>query len=129
MAEIKGTSTATGKFPPSVRLETKGDFIKGKVTSSRQLPADAYGHTNTVVSLELIDMNGGSTQISVAKGEYQEVAVAPGDILDFVGRGTDLREKIPQLQVGQIVTITYKGESPKVKGRNPKKLFSVVVED
>lgn len=128
MAEIKGTSTATGKFPPSVRLEKKGDFIKGKVVSSRILPADTYGHVNTVVSLELIDMEGGSTQISVAKGQYEEVAVAPGDILDFVGRGTDLREKIPQLKLNDIVTITHAGESPKVKGRNPKKLFKVLVD-
>ncbi len=128
MPEIKGTSSATSKFPPSVRLEKKGDYIKGTVTSTRVLPEDSYGHANPVISLALIDMEGGSTQISIAKGEYQEVAVAAGDILDFVGRGTDLREKIPQVKVGQIVTITHNGEAPKAKGRNAKKLFKVEVD-
>ncbi len=129
MAEIKGTSTVTGKFPPTVQLQEKGQFIKGKVTSKRELPADTYGHVKPVLSLELIDLSdGASTQISVAKGEYQEVAVAAGDIVDFIGRGTDLMQKLPQVEVGQIVTITNNGLAPKVKGRNQKKLFKVEVE-
>jgi len=125
--EIQG-STATGKFPPSVRLETKGDYVKGKVTATRDLPADSYGHVNRVLALELIDLEGGSTQISLGEGKYQEVEVAAGDIVDFVGRGTVLREKIPQVNVGEIVTITFQGEGPKKKGRQPAKLFKVVVE-
>ena len=136
MAEIKGKSTATGKFPPTVRLEIKKDhelgkglFVKGKVISKRELPADTYGHVKPVISLELIDLHEkASTQISVAKGEYQEVAVTQGDIIDFIGAGTDLMEKLPQVNVGDIVTITNNGLTPKVKGRNQKKLFKVEVQ-
>lgn len=126
--EIQGTTALTGNFPPSVRLEKKGDSITGEVTSKRQLPADQYGHNNTVVSLRLIDLQGGSTQVSVSKGVYEEVDVNVGDIVDFVGRGTDLREKVPQLNIGDTVTITHAGESPKKPGRNSKKLFKVTVE-
>lgn len=120
--------TGTGKFPPSVTLKEKGEYIKGKVLSTRSLPVDAYGHIRPCISLELIDMQGGSTQVFVAKGEYQEVEVSPGDVVDFVGRGTILRGKIPQLQIGDIVTITNDGLGKAAKGRKPPKLFKVMVE-
>lgn len=126
--EITGSSI-TGNFPPTVRLDEKGASIKGTVTDKRILPADQYGHTNTVVSLALIDLDEkASTQISVSKGVYQEVEVNVGDIVDFVGRGTDLREKVPQLEIGDVVTITNNGESPKKVGRKSRKLFKVTVD-
>lgn len=126
--EIRGSST-TGKFNPSVRLEAQGEFIKGTIVDARDLPPDSYGHKNRAISIQLIDLNGGSVQRSVAKGQYEEVEVSEGDVVDFVGRGTDLREKIPQLKVGDVVTITQNGEAPnKRKGQNAKKLFKVEVE-
>jgi hypothetical protein len=129
MPEIKGTSTATGKFPPTVRLENIGDFVRGKVIAKRELPVDSYGHIKPCISLQLIDLSdSASTTLSVGKGEYQEVEVAAGDTVDFVGAGTDLMQKIPQVQLDDIVTITNAGLAPKVKGRNAKKLFKVEVE-
>ena len=125
--EING-KTSTSNFPPSVRLSNKGEYIKGKVMSARDLPADQYGHVNRVLTLELIDLEGGSTQISVSKGVYEEVEVSAGDLVDFVGRGTNLREKIPQIQVGEVVTITNDGEKKGKPGRNALKLFKVTVE-
>jgi len=117
---IEGTTTQ-GNFPPMVSLRTKGNFVKGRVT--------AQGTTaggNPVVTLALIDLEG-STQRSVSKGVYEEVEVAQGDSVQVVGSVTDLREKLPQLAINDIVTITNVGEAKAKAGRQPKKLFKVEV--
>ena len=123
-----GAGTIGSKFPPSVQLKEKGNYIKGRVVATRVLPADSYGHINTALSLELIDLEG-STSVSVAKGEYQEVDVAAGDIVDFVGRGTVLRAKIPLVKVGETITITNDGLGKARKGAQAPKLFKVVVDE
>ena len=133
--EIQGGTTTTSKFPPEIRLEKNGDheqgkgsYVKGTITETRKLPVDQYGNEKPAIRLSLLDLEGGSVTISKAKGQYEEVTVQEGDIVDFVARGTDLAKKLPQLQVGETVTITNIGLGPKVKGRNQKKLFKVEVE-
>jgi hypothetical protein len=124
-----GSSTVTSKFPPSVALKEKGDFIQGKIVEKRILPPDSYGHNNPVVSLQLINMEGGNVSIAIAKGEYQEVEVGPGDVVDLVGRNTTLRQKLGQVKVGETITVTYEGLGKAKKGRQAPKLFKVIVDE
>lgn len=87
-------------FHPMVGLRQKGDYVKGKVTAKGQT---AVG--NPVITLELIDLQG-TTTVSPAKGVYQEVDVNVGDLVQIIGSLKQLREKLPQVEVGEIVTIT-----------------------
>ncbi len=125
--EIVGT-TATGNFPPTVRLEKEGDSVRGEVLGKRSLGVDQYGHIPPVIAIKIMDLEGGSVTRYVSKGVYEEVSVDVGDTVEMVGQGTDLREKLVQLETGNIVTITNNGTSPKKPGRQPKKLFRVTVE-
>lgn len=120
--EIEGAAIV-GDFPPMVGIkDVKGSFVKGKVL--------AIGNTtnnNPTVTLSLIDLNG-STSISKSKGVYEEVEVKVGDAVQVIGSLTDLKDKLPKLTVGDIVTITYTSDAPSKKG-NPKKIFTMIVED
>lgn len=120
--EIEGAAIV-GDFPPMVGIkDRKGMFVKGKVV--------AIGSTtnrNPVVTLALIDLDG-STSISKSKGVYEEVEVKVGDAVQVIGSLTDLKDKLPKLVVGDVVTITYKEDKPSKKG-NPKKIFTVSVDD
>lgn len=118
--EIEG-AVVVGNFPPMVGLRTKKNFVKGTVT--------ATAHTangNPVITLALIDMDG-TTSISKSKGIYEEVEVAVGDAVQVIGSLTDLRDKLPKLAVGDVVTITYDSDKPSKKG-SPKKIFRVLVD-
>lgn len=120
--EIEGAAIV-GNFPPLVGLKDKiGNFVKGKVTK-----VDRTTNGNPAVTLSLIDLQG-STSIQESKGKYKEVEVNVGDAVQIVGSLTDLKDKLPKLQVGDEVTITYVSDAPSKKG-NPKKIFSVIVED
>jgi hypothetical protein len=90
-----------GDFPPMVGLRTIGNYVKGKVL---ELGETKVG--NPTVTLSLLDLDG-STSKSVAKGQYEEVEVSEGDRVQVVGSVAQLKEKLPQLQVGDIVTITH----------------------
>lgn len=119
--EISG-SAIVGTFPPMVGIREKGNFVKGNVV--------AIGTTtngNPVVSLSLIDLDG-STSISKSKGVYEEVEVAVGDTVQVIGSNKQLKEKLPQLKVGDITTITFKGKKPLKQGRSLNE-YSVVVEE
>lgn len=110
-----------GDFHPMVGLRKLGNYVKGKVTE-----VGSTTSKNPFVTLELIDLDG-STSKSVAKGQYEEVEVGQGDLVQVIGSLTDLRDKLPQVGVGDIVTITYESDIPSKKG-NPKKIFKVEVE-
>lgn len=117
--EIPG-AVATGDFHPMVGIRKKNNFVTGKVT--------AIGKTtngNPVVTLKLIDLEG-TTSISKSKGVYEEVDVNVGDLVQVIGSLTDLRDKLPQLAVGDEVTITYTHDVPSGKG-HAKKIFKVTV--
>lgn len=119
--EIEG-SVVTGNFPPMVGIRQTGNFVKGKV--------QAIGTTrngNPVVTLELIDLEG-STSISEAKGVYKEVEVAVGDSVQVIGSNQQLKEKIPQLKVGDVTTITFKGKKALKQGRTLNE-YKVEVEE
>lgn len=109
-----------GDFHPMVGLREIGQFVKGKV--------EEKGNTtngNPYITLSLIDLDG-STSKSVAKGQYEEVNVAEGDLVQVIGSVKQLKEKIPQLAVGDIVTITFTEEIKVPKGKMKK--FKVEVE-
>ena len=119
--EIEG-ATITGTFPPMVGIRNKGNYVKGKVS--------AIGTTtngNPVVSSTLIDLDG-STSISKSKGVYEEVEVAEGDTVQLIGSNKQLREKLPQLQVGDVVTVTFIGKKQLKQGRSLNE-YKVTVED
>jgi len=118
--EILG-STIVGNFPPMVGIRTAGNFVKGKVT--------AVGETNNgnpVVTLELIDLDG-TTTTSVSKGVYTEVDVNIGDAVQIIGTGKQLKDKLPQLAIGDITTITFIGKKKLASGRSINQ-FKVEVE-
>lgn len=118
--EIEGAAI-TGNFPPMVSIRTKGNFVKGKV-----LAIGSTSNRNPVVTLSLIDLDG-STSISESKGVYKEVEVAVGDAVQLIGSLTDLKDKLPKLVVGDVVTVTYDSDKPSKKG-SPKKIFKVIVD-
>lgn len=122
MAREIPDSVVTGDFPPLVGIRGKGNFVKGKVLS---LGTTTNG--NPVVTLSLIDMDG-STSISKGKGVYEEVEVAVGDAVQVVGSNKQLKEKLPQLQVGDVTTITFKGKKALKQGRSLNE-YQVMVED
>lgn len=117
--EIKGESV-TGNFPPMVGLRTKGNYVKGTIVEK-----GATKSGNPTISISLIDLDG-STSISPSKGVYQEVEVAAGDIVQVVGSTKDLRGKLPQLAVGDVVTITNK--TGRVSIGNGKTAYEFKVE-
>lgn len=124
--EIQST-TATGSFAPSVDISVKGNYVKGKVLKIRTLPKNKFGHTNPVVTLSLIDLDG---EVLASQGKGQKripVSVEAGAEVEIIGSGRELQDKLPQLQVGDIATITNNGTKDTGKG-NPLKLFKVEVE-
>lgn len=122
MAREIADKVVTGDFPPLVGIRGKGNFVKGKVVA---LGTTTNG--NPVATLELIDMDG-STSISKGKGVYEEVEVAVGDQVQVVGSNKQLKEKLPQLQVGDITTITFKGKKALKQGRSLNE-YQVLVEE
>lgn len=119
--EIQDTQVM-GDFPPMVGIRTKGNYVKGKVLS-----LGTTNNGNPVISLALIDLDG-STSISEAKGIYKEVEVAVGDTVQVIGSNKQLKEKLPQLQVGNIVSITFKGKKALKQGRSLNE-YQVLVHD
>ncbi len=122
MSEIQGKGIDTSKFYPMVGVGRKiGQFVKGKV-----IETGVTKNKNVVVTMELIDLDG-STSIQVAKGVYKEVEVKEGDKVQLVANLTDLRDKLPNVKVGNTLTVKYRSDIPSGKG-NPKKDFLVDVE-
>jgi hypothetical protein len=111
MAREIADTVVMGDFPPMVGMRTKGNFVKGKV-----LALGTTTNGNPVISLALIDLDG-STSISKSKGVYEEVAVKVGDTVQVIGSNKQLREKLPQLKVGDIATVTFKGKKALKQGR------------
>jgi len=118
--EIQG-STVTGNFPPLVGIREKGQFVKGKVVS-KSLTAN----NNPAITLELIDLDG-STSTSPSKGVYTEVSVDLGDAVQIVGSSRQLRDKLPQLEINDVVTITSLGKK-QLPGGKTLNQYKVVVE-
>lgn len=116
-------SVISGDFPPMIGLREKGGFVKGKVV---EIGSTTGG--NPVISLELIDLENATTQISKEKGVYEEVDVEVGDIVQVIGSTKQLKEKLPQVQVGEIITVTFKGKKPLKQGRSLNE-YSVVIDD
>lgn len=118
---INSTTVNSKDFPAMVGIRKLGEYVKGKV-----LAVGLTKKNNPVLTLELIDLEGSSSK-QIEKGKYQEVTVNAGDKVQFVGNLTDLREKLPQVTVGEIVTIKYLNDVPSGKG-HPKKIFDINVE-
>lgn len=120
--EIEGAAIV-GDFPPMVGIkDKKGSFVKGTV-----LAIGSTANGNPVVTLALIDLDG-NTSISKSKGVYQEVEVKVGDAVQVIGSNKQLKEKLPQLQVGNIVSITFKGKKALKQGRSLNE-YQVLVHD
>lgn len=115
-------STMTGNFPPLVGIRSRGNYVKGKV-----LALGTTTNGNPVATLSLIDLEG-STSISKAKGIYEEVEVAVGDSVQVIGSNKQLKEKLPQLKVGDLATITFLGKKS-LKGGRSLNEYKVVVEE
>lgn len=121
--EIEGNPKSSGEFHPLVGIRTKpGEFVKGKLL--------AVGETvngNPVVTLEIIDLDGVTTQ-SVSKGVYAEVEVKVGDKVQLVATVLDLKDKLPKLApyIGKVVTITFEKTTKVSKGT--KKCYKVTVD-
>ena len=109
--EIEST-TAAGNFPPLVGIREKGQFVKGKVVGKSKT-----NNGNPAITLELIDLDG-STSISPSKGVYTEVDVNVGDTVQVIGSSKQLREKLPQLEIGNITLITSLGKKPLSGGKS-----------
>lgn len=118
--ELQG-STKTD-YPPMVGLREVGNYVKGKV---KEIGATQKG--NPAVTLSLIDTNASTTR-STSKGVYTEIEVGEGDDVQVIGSVRQLKEKLPQLAIGDIVTITHTGNKPLDGGRTLKE-FKVVVEE
>lgn len=115
-------SVTMGTFPPMIGIREKGNYVKGKV-----LALGTTTNGNPVITLSLLDLDG-STSISRSKGVYEEVEVAVGDAVQVIGSNKQLKEKLPQLKVGDITTITFKGKKSLKQGRSLNE-YSVIVED
>ncbi len=111
----------SGDFHPLVGLRTKGNFVKGTVLATGKTMAN-----NPTVTLALLDLDG-TTSRSVSKGVYEEIDVNVGDTVQVVGSVKQLREKLPQLAIGDVVTITFKGKE-KISGGKTLSNFLVEVE-
>jgi hypothetical protein len=98
-------------FLPMVSIREKDQYVVGKVMG---LGETANG--NPYATLELHDLEG-STQKSVSKGVYEEVDVDIKSLVQLVGSTKQLREMIPQLQVGEIVTVKNLGKAKLSRGR------------
>lgn len=120
--EIQGNTAVSGNYPPLVGIRNKGNYVKGTVLS---LGTTTNG--NPAITLALIDLDG-STSVSEAKGVYREVDVAVGDAVQIIGSNKQLKEKLPQLKVGDITTITFKGKKPLKQGRSLNE-YQVLVEE
>jgi hypothetical protein len=118
--EIQG-STATGNFPPLVGIREKNQFVKGKVIAKA-----TTNNGNPAITLELIDLDG-STSISPSKGVYTEVEVAVGDAVQIIGSVKQLKDKLPQLEIGDVVTITSLGKK-KISGGKTLGEYKVMVD-
>lgn len=101
--EIPG-AVQTDRYP-MVGLRKIGNYVKGKVTA-----LGATSSKNPFVTMTLIDLNG-STSISPAKGVYEEVDVDAGDLVQLIGTVTDLKDKLPKLQIGDVITVTQIGRA------------------
>ena len=121
MAREIADTVMTGDFPPMVGLRTKGNYVKGKVLGISQT-----ANGNPVATLELIDLEGTSSK-SVSKGVYEEVEVGVGDSVQLVGNVKQLREKIPQLAINDIATVTFIGKKV-LQGGKTLNQFKVEVE-
>lgn len=120
--EIQG-EMVVGNFPPLVGLFGKvGNYVKGKVQA-----VSATKNNNPVVTLELIDLEG-TTSVAKEKGVYEEVEVKVGDPVQVVGSVKQLKEKLPQLQVGDIVTITFEGKKKNKGSVGSTNFYKVIVE-
>lgn len=117
--EIQG-STVSGNFPPMIGLRTKGNFVTGKVLAIGQT-----NNSNPVVTLELIDLDG-TSMVSISKGVYEDVEVNVGDPVQVIGSVKQLKEKLPQLAVGDVATITFGGKK-KLPGGKTLNEFKVEV--
>ena len=111
MAREITSGTATGNFPPLVGIREKGQYVKGKVVAKA-----TTNNGNPAITLELIDLDG-STSISPSKGVYTEVEVAVGDAVQIIGSSKQLKEKLPQLEIGDIATITSLGKKALTGGK------------
>jgi len=121
MREIAGSSPVLKEFHPLVGLREIGQYVKGKV-----LEHGVTTKSNPYVTLELIDLDGSTTK-SVSKGVYAETEVAIGDTVQLIGTVKDLKDKLPQLPVGSIATITFEKTLKVSKGT--MKIFKVTVEE
>ena len=117
-------SVATGDFPPMIGLREVGSFVKGKV-----IEVGSTTNGSPVLSLELLGLHDkATTSVSVEKGVYEEVDVELGDTVQMIGSTKQLKEKLPQVQVGEVVTITFKGKKA-LKGSRSLNEFSVIIDD
>lgn len=111
-----------GDFHPMVGLRNIGDYVKGEVVEK-----STTANGNPAITLKLLDMSEtASASKSVAKGQYEEVSVGPNDLVQVIGSVKQLKEKLPKLNVGEVVTITFKEEVKVPKGKLKK--FSVLVD-
>ncbi len=119
---IAGKQLDPSKFLPMVSVgRSIGQYLKGKV-----IETGVTKNKNLVLTIELQELDG-STSKQVSKGVYQEVEVNEGDKVQLVATLTDLRDKLPQVQVGDVLTVKYVRDIPSGKGK-PKKDFEVTVD-
>lgn len=118
--EITG-NTVEGSFPPLIGIREKGQFVKGRVLALGQT-----ANNNPTVTLELMDLDG-STSISPSKGVYQEIEVNVGAAVQIIGSSKQLRDKLPQLKVGDVVTVTSLGKK-KLQGGKTLNEYRVIVD-
>jgi hypothetical protein len=121
MAREIGSQTQTKDFPPLIGLRTAGNYVKGKV-----LEFGKTTNNNLVMTLELIELDGSSTK-SISKGKYVEVDVAPGDKVQLIGTSKQLQDKLPQVNVGEVVTVRFDGKVRLQSGRSMNN-FAVLVD-
>lgn len=121
MGRIIEDAPGAESFHPLVSIRNVGQYVKGKVTAMGQTV-----NGNPVVTLQLIDLDG-STQRSTRKGVYEEVDVNIGDLVQVVGSVKRLKEKLPQLTVGDVATITFTGLTKMPRG-GQRREFKVEVD-
>jgi len=118
---IQSTVTNPKDFHPMVGLRKFGDYVKGKIVAT-----GLTSNKNPVLTLELIDLEG-QTSVSPEKGKYVEVNVKVGDRVQFIASHKDLKDKFPQLVLGETVTVLYEKDIPTKRGR-PMKIYKVEAE-